>query len=201
MLGLAEYIDPPKTGMFPGYFGAAVKEEEDGQRRMHTLHWGLIPPWAKDPKEGRKFFNARAETVHEKPTYRSAFKSRRCLVPVTGWYEWKKGTRPKQKYFIVPKDNIPFVFAGIWQYWKDKDGKKVGSYSFLTVDPAGHLADIHNRMPLFILDPDHHKLWLDTANDNREVLYDYACKSIDRISASPLAREPKRTDPDQPMLF
>ena len=146
ILGLTEYFYPLEITMFPSYLGYVFTEGEAGQKHMNKLPWGLIPPWAKDPKEGRKFFNARAETVHEKCTYRSAFKSRRCLVPVTGWYEWKQGTKPKQKYFIAPEDNVPFVFAGIWQTWTDKEGKEIGSYSFLTVNPHGHLAGIHDRM-------------------------------------------------------
>ena len=199
VLGLTESFEGSGDSLFPLYSGYVVTEDETRKRALNTFQWGLIPPWAKDAKEGRKFVNARIETVHEKPIYRSAFKSRRCLVPATGWYEWKQGSQPKQKYFITPKDNTPFVFAGIWQYWKTKDDTQIGSYCFLTAEPQGHLGEIHNRMPLFILDPDHQTLWLDAANDSRDLLYDYACRGVMRLAVSPVT--PKLDRPDQPTLF
>ena len=124
IFGLTECFDPSeKLSTFPLYQGYIVREDEARAKCLSKFQWGLIPPWAKEAKEGRKFFNARAETVHEKPTYRKAFQSRRCLVPVSGWYEWKQGSKPKQKYYITPKDEQPVFFAGIWQNRKDKDGK------------------------------------------------------------------------------
>src|ERR1700759_2933883 len=99
---------------------------EDRSRHLETLRWGLIPFWAKDTKIGYTMINAKAETVAEKPAFREAFKSRRCLIPTNGFYEWKKlDAKTKQPHAIVLKDRALFAFAGLWERWKDKESGEV----------------------------------------------------------------------------
>ncbi len=115
------------------------------------LRWGLIPSWAKDVKIGFKMINARAETVHEKPAYRVAFRKRRCLVPVSGWYEWRKNADgSKTPTYFQRKDHAIMALAGLWETWKSSDGKVVDSCSIITTAAAPQFTDIHDRMPVVL---------------------------------------------------
>ena len=115
---------------------APVVRERDGKRECVMLRWGLIPFWAKDAKIAYKTINARAETVATAPSYRAAFKARRCLVPTSGFYEWQKTPGGKQPYLIGFKDGRPFSFAGLWESWKDQaSGETVESYTIITCPP------------------------------------------------------------------
>jgi putative SOS response-associated peptidase YedK len=138
-----------------------VRQGNDG-REMVLARWGLIPNWAKDAKIGYSLINARADTVAEKPSFRSAFKRRRCLIPADGFYEWKAtGTKIKQPYFISLKDKEPFGFAGLWEQWDNPDdGKTVESFTIVTTEPNELTAPIHNRMPV-ILGTQDYSTWLD----------------------------------------
>jgi len=130
-----------------------------GQREIAMLRWGLIPFWAKDDKIGYKTINARAETIATAPAFRAAFKKRRCLVPASGFYEWKKlEDGSKQPYLIAARDGSPFSFAGLWERW-DKDEAPVETFTIITGEPNSLVADLHNRMPV-ILDPDDYDVWL-----------------------------------------
>jgi putative SOS response-associated peptidase YedK len=131
-------------------------------REMVLARWGLIPTWAKDAKIGNSLINARADTVAEKPAFRSAFKRRRCLVAADGFFEWQAtGGKVKQPYFISLKDKEPFGFAGLWEQWdKSEDGKTVESFSIITTEPNELMAPIHNRMPVIIGTQDY-STWLD----------------------------------------
>jgi putative SOS response-associated peptidase YedK len=137
----------------------------DGQREWSLLRWGLIPSWAKDEKIGYRMINARGETVHEKPSFRAAFKRRRCLIPVDGFYEWKAvgegRSKPKQPFHIRRTDQQVFAFAGLWECWTSPDGSEVESCTIVTTSANSLLAQIHDRMPV-ILDPDEYDVWLDT---------------------------------------
>jgi putative SOS response-associated peptidase YedK len=135
------------------------------------LHWGLIPSWAKDTKLGAKLINARAETVAEKPAFRSAFRQRRCLVLADGFYEWQQQENKKQKqpYYIRFHDGCPFAFAGLWEHWENADGETLESCTLLTTEPNELMRPIHNRMPV-ILDPKDYDLWLDVEVKKPELL-------------------------------
>jgi len=127
----------------------------DGVREIVRLRWGLIPYWAKDAKIGFSTFNAVGETVAEKPMFRDAFKARRCLIPASGFYEWKKldpAGKKKQPYAIVPaKEDDAFSFAGLWERWKDKaSGETIESCTIITTTPNEVCAPIHNRMPVIL---------------------------------------------------
>jgi putative SOS response-associated peptidase YedK len=135
----------------------------DGKDRMlEPMKWGLIPFWAKEAKIGYKLINARSEGAFDKPAWRGPIKRKRCLVPCHGFYEWKRSnsTNTKQPYFIRPRDQELFAFAGLYDTWKDPDGNEVWSYTIMTTAPNAEMAGIHNRMPV-ILHPDDESLWLD----------------------------------------
>jgi len=118
-------------------------------RRLVAARWGLVPTWAKDPSIGAKMFNARSETVAEKPSFRAAFAQRRCLVPASGYYEWQARQDGKQPYFIYPEDESPLAFAGLWETRKDADVRTF-TFSILTTAARGDLAAIHDRQPVML---------------------------------------------------
>jgi putative SOS response-associated peptidase YedK len=139
---------------------AAVRAT-DGDRELVLLKWGLIPSWSKDEKIGYKLINARSETVAEKPSFRSAFKQRRCLISASGFYEWmKQGTGRKQPFFISLRDGEPFSFAGLWERWHDPEGEEVQTCTILTTTANEVMQPIHERMPV-ILGPAVEEQWLD----------------------------------------
>lgn len=143
--------------------------ENSNQRQIYQLHWGLIPSWAKDPKMGARLINARAETVGEKPSFRSAFRHRRCLVVADGFYEWQRQENKKKPFYFLLQNDQPFAFAGLWERWKSPDGKETQSCTILTTEANDLLRPIHDRMPV-ILDPKDYDLWLDPAVQNTELL-------------------------------
>ena len=128
------------------------------------FRWGLVSAWAKDVSMGNRMFNARAETVAEKPSFRSAFKRRRCLVPATGFYEWQKKAEYKQPFFCHLKQAL-FCFAGIWEYWQDGAGNELQSCAILTTQAIGEMATIHDRMPV-VIRHQNHALWLDHRDES-----------------------------------
>ena len=124
----------------------ATVVEEDDKRKLEMFHWGLIPSWAKDPQIGNRMINARAETVHEKPSFRSAFKDRRCLILADGFYEWQKTDNGKQPFYIHMKDGSPFAFAGLWETWKN--GEELRSCAIITTDAVWLDPDFDEKDPL-----------------------------------------------------
>jgi putative SOS response-associated peptidase YedK len=151
----------PRYNIAPTQPVAVVRSGQTaGGRELAELRWGLIPSWAKDPSIGSRMINARAEGVAEKPSFRSAFRRRRCLVIADGFYEWQKvGTR-KQPHYIHLARRRPFAFAGLWEHWEDADGDAVDSCTIITTEPNELIAKLHNRMPV-ILHPRDYILWLD----------------------------------------
>lgn len=135
-----------------------------------SLRWGLVPSWAKDPKISTHLINARAETVAEKPSFRSAFLKRRCLIPATGFFEWAQTEQGKQAYHITRSDQGLFAFAGLWEHW-EQGGETVYSCAIITTSANPLIQPIHTRMPL-ILDPHSYRHWLDqqAAKDNLQAL-------------------------------
>ena len=133
-------------------------DRASGEREIALLQWGLIPSWADDPAIGNRLINARAETVAEKPAFRTAFKKRRCLVVADGFYEWKR-ENGKTPYYFRLKDSSPFAFAGLWERW-EKGEEPVESCTLLTCEANGVVAPVHGRMPV-ILKPEDYARWLD----------------------------------------
>jgi putative SOS response-associated peptidase YedK len=160
---------------------------------MEALRWGLIPSWAKDPAIGSRMINARAETVGEKPSFRTAFRRRRCLIPADGFYEWQKlGTR-KQPHYIHLTGRRPFAFAGLWEHWRSPDGESVDTCVIITTEPNELMAELHNRMPV-ILHPRDFALWLDPAvqegNKVRPLLAPYPPEEMSAYAISTAVNRP-----------
>ena len=140
------------------------------------LRWGLVPSWAKDPAIGNRMINARAETVAEKPSYRAAFKHRRCVVLADGFYEWHREGEVKIPYFISLHSGEPFALAGLWENWSDKEsGESLQTTTFITTAANDFMQPLHHRMPV-ILQPDTANEWLSGSND-------YLLNAADRAPA------------------
>jgi putative SOS response-associated peptidase YedK len=149
-----------------------VLGDEPAVRTLRAMRWGLVPFWAKDPASGAKMINARAETVAEKPAYRKALAKRRCLVPADGWFEWRRDGKHNDPFYVTGPDAASLVFAGLWESWrdpKDSDGPPLITFSVLTTDAVGRLADIHHRMPL-LLTPEQWEPWLDPDSEDVSAL-------------------------------
>lgn len=163
---LAEHFDltgefdfSPSWNIAPSSRICSIIADEEGGRHLHLMHWGLIPSWAKDATIGNKLVNARGETIAEKPSFRSAFKSRRCLIPASGFYEWKTEKGVKFPWYISLKSGEPMAFAGLWETWSPKEGEAIESCCIITTDANTLMVPIHDRMPV-ILDPDQWAIWL-----------------------------------------
>ncbi len=152
----------PRYNISPTQTVAAVRQAASDGCTWSELRWGLIPFWAKDRAIGAQLINARGETVATKPSFRAAFKSRRCLIPADGFYEWQKlGGTKKQPQYITLKKGRPFCFAGLWESWTDKTtNENVESCTIITTDANELLVPLHDRMPV-ILDPADYQPWLD----------------------------------------
>lgn len=138
----------PRYNISPTQLVIAVRQPEK-RREAATFRWGMIPPWSKDPKSGPPLINARSETVREKPTFRAAFKKRRCLIPLDGFYEWKRDGKEKQPFNITMRDKKPFALAGLWECWNG-DGKSIESCAIVTTTANELMATIHDRMPVIV---------------------------------------------------
>ena len=136
----------------------AVREIAD-ERESVLLKWGLIPSWAKDDSMSARLINARSETAAEKPAFREAFKRSRCIIPADGFYEWKREGKGKQPFFFSLRDERLFGFAGLWDRWKNEDGKVIESCTILTTEANEALRPVHDRMPV-ILHPETYGEWL-----------------------------------------
>ena len=151
----------PSYNVAPSREIPAVGADSEGERRLRLLRWGLVPHWAKDPEMGNRMINARAESVAEKPTFKAAFRRRRCLILADGFYEWRRegGSGPKQPYYIKMSDGSPYAFAGLWESW-ERDGEKIRSCAIITTEANELVADIHHRMPVILASEDY-AAWLD----------------------------------------
>ncbi|MGE0608592.1 MAG: SOS response-associated peptidase [Pirellulales bacterium] len=158
----------PRYNIAPTQNVAVVRQTDDAPRECLPMRWGLVPSWAENPAIGNKLLNARSETAAQKPSFRQAFKRRRCLIPADGFYEWQKQGRQKQPFYIHRADDRPFALAGLWEHW-DKSDQVLLSCTILTTSANGLMAQLHDRMPV-ILGPDDYAQWLDPAQDSADVL-------------------------------
>ena len=152
LFGVEGSIDvQPRYNIAPTQYVAAIRKGEDEQRELVMLRWGLVPFWAKDPSIGNRMINARAETVAEKPSYRNAYKHRRCLVLADGFYEWRRQGDTKTPYFISLASGEPFALAGLWENWTDKaSGESLQTTTLVTTDANDFMAPLHHRMPVVL---------------------------------------------------
>jgi putative SOS response-associated peptidase YedK len=136
------------------------RHPESGERHLDALRWGLVPRWAKDTKDAAKLINARADTVAQKPSFRDAFAKRRCLVPMDGFYEWRKDEAGgRQAYAVALASGEPMAVAGLWAGWKSPEGEWLRTFTVITTESAGKQALVHHRMPA-ILPPETWDAWL-----------------------------------------
>ncbi len=136
-----------------------VRVSKDGAREMAMLRWGLVPAWSKDIGVGTKMINARGESVAEKPAFRDAMAQRRCLVPASGFFEWRGMPGRKQPFAITVPDRPLFAFAGLWERWRPRDGEPVETFTIVTTDANDAVAPVHDRMPV-ILPKETEDAWL-----------------------------------------
>jgi putative SOS response-associated peptidase YedK len=193
---------PPRYNVAPSQSVAAIVQLPDTAKpQLQMLRWGLIPAWAKDPKIGYKLINARAETVAEKPSFRSAFRHRRCLILATGFYEWQQiaGSRQKQPYFIGLQDEKLFAFAGLYERWSSPDGDAWVTCTIITTVANDLVEPIHQRMPV-ILDSQTYNLWLDPSFDKidslQAFLNPYPADRMKVYPVSSLVNSPKNDRPE-----
>jgi putative SOS response-associated peptidase YedK len=167
-------------------------------REIELLRWGLIPSWAKDPAIGNRMINARSETAEEKPSFRSAMRRRRCLIPADGFYEWKKTGGRKQPFYIRMADQSPFAMAGLWEQWQSPDGTVIESCTILTTLPNELLRPIHDRMPV-ILPPRAFELWLEPDVSDASHLKPLLCPfTAAEMSAYPIGTQVNSPSNDTP---
>jgi putative SOS response-associated peptidase YedK len=160
----------PQFNIAPTQMVATVLyQPESHKRELQHLRWGLIPSWAKDLSMGAKLINARAETLAEKPAFRSAYKRRRCIVIADGFYEWQQQAAKKQPFYFRLKDGKPFGFAGLWEQWESLSGEKINSCTIVTTDANELIQAHHHRMPVILFQKDY-DVWLDPSVQNLETL-------------------------------
>ena len=158
-------VDPPRAltpryNIAPTQMVPIVRAADSDRRELAEARWGLVPSWAKDPKMGARMINARGETVTEKPSFRAAVKTRRCLVPASGFFEWAKHKEgSKVPHFIHYTDGRVFAFAGLWERWTKGEGEPLETFTIITTQPNEVVAPLHDRMPV-ILASDHFGEWL-----------------------------------------
>ena len=140
---------------------AVCRLNNDGNRSGTMLRWGLVPFWAEDTKIGSRLINARAETIHSKPSFRSAFRSRRCLVPVNNWFEWRSTGGRKQPWLIRSEEESILTLAGLWESWS-KEGDTIETFTLITTQASPELSDVHHRQPAIIA-PSDFEQWLDVS--------------------------------------
>ena len=139
---------------------APIVRVVDGARRLDLLHWGLVPFWADDPGIGHRLINARSETAPDKPAFRAAFKSRRCIVPADGFYEWQQRPSGKQPFYIHRQDGALLAMAGLWEHWTAPTGAVLQSFTILTTEANAAMRALHDRMPVILRSADVES-WLD----------------------------------------
>ncbi|MGA2668259.1 MAG: SOS response-associated peptidase [Ignavibacteria bacterium] len=190
-----------KGTLFPNYNAAPGQKllviTNTAPRQISLYRWGLIPYWAKDPAIGYKLINARSETITEKSAFKNAFKKRRCIILADSYFEWEKKGAKKIPYRILMKNDKPFAMAGIWETWKNTEGKEVYSFSIITTEANSLTKDIHDRMPC-ILDKKKIKMWLDTNIPEPaalQLLKPYPNAEMKLYEVSTLVNSPKNNSP------
>jgi putative SOS response-associated peptidase YedK len=178
------------------------RREPAGRRSLAALRWGLVAPWADDPKAGPPLINARAESLLDKPTFRGAFQRRRCLVPADGYYQWREGDASKQPYLIARRDRAPFAFAGIWERWgpRHDPAAALDSFTIITTQANDFLSAFHHRMPV-VLPAESYTAWLDPDATAESALDLLAPAPNDLLEAVPLAKAVNSIRADGPEVL
>ncbi|GAB4244988.1 MAG: SOS response-associated peptidase [Stanieria sp.] len=176
-----------------------LRSDPKSEREFRWLRWGLIPYWAKDRNIGNKLINARAETVTQKPSFRSAFRHCRCLIMASGFYEWQQEENRKQPFYIQKKDRLPFGFAGLYSTWQPQAGETISTCTIITTEANEIMEQIHKRMPV-ILETDDYDLWLDPTRQQPELLQSllqpYNSDKLQVYPVSTLVNNPRNNTPE-----
>jgi putative SOS response-associated peptidase YedK len=200
IFGLLEIpVFPVRYNIAPTQLAPVIRQAGDGQNHCVVMRWGLIPSWAKDPSIGKRMINARSETVSGKPAFCHAVRQSRCIVPASGFYEWREEGREKIPLYIRLKDGSPTIFAGLWEQWRSPRGEVVDSFTILTTLANGLIKSLHERMPV-ILRPEAIPLWLDretTDPDCLKSLYlPFPEELMEMWPVSPLVNSPRNDFPE-----
>ena len=180
----------------PTQLAPVVRATREGAREIELLRWGLVPSWAKELAVGTKMINARSEGVETKPSFRDAVRERRCLVPATGFYEWKSAPGRKQPYAITLADRPLFAFAGLWERWTPREGgDPVETFTVVTTEANPHVAAIHDRMPVILARDDEDRWLHGTPEEARAVLKPYAGEMRSRAVGA-LVGNPRNESPE-----
>lgn len=192
----------PRYNIAPTQLVPILRIGKSGAREATLARWGLIPSWAKDPSIGNRMINARVETLAEKPAYRAAFKSRRCVVPTTGFYEWQKvegrAKGPKQPFVFERADGKPYLLAGLWEVGSSESGERVVTFTIVTTEAVPPVAEVHERMPL-IVSREAVSVWLDPAVEGSVALARVHEAAPVLLSARPVStrvNNPREDDAD-----
>jgi putative SOS response-associated peptidase YedK len=192
----------PRYNIAPTQNVLIVRASKHGAGRQFAYaRWGLVPAWTREPHKGPPLINARSETVAEKPSFRSALKSRRCLIAADGFYEWQADeagkSQTKQPHFIHYPDDRPFAFAGLWERWHNDD-EVIESCTLVNMAAKGWMTEIHHRMPI-ILDPKQYDLWLDpTVDDVEELRHLFQPRDYSHLVAVGVSTHVNRVKNDDP---
>ncbi len=182
----------------PGGTADIIREGETG-RSFSPIRWGLVPSWAKDENFGFKTFNARSETVHEKPAFKNAFEKKRCVIPMDGFFEWRKEAGSKQPYFIRCPDQSPLLVAGLWER-KENDDKPLETFTVITCPANDALRELYERMPV-ILSPEHWGQWLDSSYHDSDQLRSLLIPTIEPVEFYPVSPKVNDAKNDGPELI
>jgi putative SOS response-associated peptidase YedK len=184
----------PRYNCTPSQNLAVISNEDP--KELSFYKWGLIPFWAKDIRIGNSLINAKAETILEKSSFRQSFRNRRCLVPADSFYEWKQDEE-KTPYRVLLQNEEPFAMAGIWDKWKDAEGKEIHSFSIITTEANKLMKEIHSRMPV-ILPRSEYKNWLEISDTDILVslLKPYDPKKMEAYPVSKMVNSPRNDSPE-----
>jgi len=169
-----------------------------GYRQLDILRWGFIPGWAKDMKISYRMINARAETLAQKPAFRTAFNKRRCIIAADGFYEWLHSGKTKQPFFVHMKNGAVFGFAGLWESWNSPEGSTVESCTIITTSANDLVGKIHDRMPV-ILHPARYEAWLQDytpVQTLQQLLMPYPAEEMETYRVSSEVNSPKNDTMD-----
>jgi len=181
----------------PTQFIAAIRNDEESQPELAMFRWGLVPSWAKDPSIGNRMINARAETVAEKPSFRTAYRKRRCLILADGFYEWHTEAGVKIPWFISLASGEPFAFAGLWEHWQSKEtDESLQTTTIVTTSANDFLSQLHHRMPV-VLEAETATRWLAGDMD----LLDEVSANSPRFQAWPVDRMVNNARNEAPELI
>lgn len=188
----------PRYNIPPGTDIPVIRRSPEGRRLLHLLRWGLVPHWARDATIGAKLNNARGESVAEKPSFRDAFRRRRCLIPASGFYEWQTIGKTKQPFYFSAADGAPFALGGLWESWRTPEGGLLRTTCVITTGANGVMAPVHDRMPVIVP----RERWEDWLAAPADTIVDLVAPCPDTLlHAWPVDRRVSRTAEDDPALI